>query len=223
MVQITIPRHLTVDWSPSANGDFNGMVTFYPLAEIKKLRKALLFSSDDALRGALNGSAGELWLPTAAGTALDIEITLTWPTEDAAAAVPAEFGSVGVKVLGVAPALVSAAINRIAAVAPPPAQPVAFDLKRHGPGVTINAINGRAGSVAVWGGKVVGSKSPGPACNQVALLANSSSFWMVLGPRANPWTDLVRALFLVPTYLCRLVADTLARKTNCRVGALRHR
>ena len=188
---ITIPRHLSIDWSPSANGDFDGMVTFYPLEEIKTLRKRLLFSSADALRtGVFNGSDGELWLPTAAGTALDIEINITFPTsEDAAAAVPAMFGAVGVKVLGMAtpPASPIAA----AAAPPSPTQPVAFDLTKHGPGVTIDQVKGRAGSIAIWGGAAVGSKSPGTACNQVALLTNSSrSFWMVLGQRANPWTDL---------------------------------
>ena len=129
------------------------MATFYPLREIESLRRTLLFSSADALRnGSAGGAGGEvvLWLQAAAGTALDIEVNVTW---GGAAPVPLDFGSIGIKVLAVAPAPASSRLlpaDRGGAAQPTaPTQAAAFG-PHHGPAVTLAASTsgGRPGTMA---------------------------------------------------------------------------
>jgi hypothetical protein len=190
------------------------MVAFYPLTEIETLRRPEpLFSSEDALRNQSVGAEGELllWLPAAAGTALDIELNVTWPAATGAV-VPLDFGSIGVKVLAAAPGLPNAGSPEDLVPPPPPLPPLpppppppprdlfvpptqaaAFG-PHHGPGVTLAASSatGKGGATAVWGGQPIGGRSTGVACNEVALLtaASNRSFWLELGPRAAPWTDI---------------------------------
>jgi hypothetical protein len=261
---LTIARHLTIDWGLSAAGDFNGMAVFNPVEEIKTLRRKLLYESDDAFKnltdltgGAAAAAAGsssssssgsELWLPSAAGTALDIEISFTWP--DGSSLVPEDFGSVGVAVLAdpVVAGHGAAGAAQETTTPPPRAaagaadggsddnthrvfskpqlqQEVEFDSRLHGPGVTIGsggatlksnnslrtmrttmtkaeeevahhetgAAVAAAAAVATWGGAAAGGRSTGSACNQVAFLTGASastSYWLSLGPREEPWTDI---------------------------------
>ena len=160
------------------------MLRFNPVAELALLRRKLLFSSADAFGPGHTG--GILWLAEASGTSLDIEVNVTWPR----GFVPEGFGSVGVRVLSSSNP-VDYVTSDIAGTerSPPDAVPAApnpaFDQKKHGPAVTVDA----AGAVASWG--PVGG--PGPTCNEVAFLEGSpshDSFWLTLGQRKTPWTDV---------------------------------
>lgn len=87
---ISIARAVTYDAGLSPSGDFNGSLSFYPVPSLESLRGELLIDSRDAW-GA-DGSLGGI----ADGTCLDIELNISWP----AGAVPTDFASVGLSVLG---------------------------------------------------------------------------------------------------------------------------
>ena len=191
---LTTAREVSADWGLSTAGDFHGMLRFYPVAELALLRRKLLFSSPDAFRGAA-AKATVLWLPDAAGNALDIEINVTWPN----GVVPRGFGSVGIRVLS-SPTSAHADDGTIGRIDPPPDDSVragtgtaavrlgaTFDPQKHGPTVTIAS----AGAQASWG---PAQSSPSRSCNQVAFVdtppSANTSYWLAVGPRQNSWVDL---------------------------------
>ena len=114
---LTLTRVLTYDAGLAPSGDFNGSLSFYPVAELASVRTKLLLertftpSAAGAVAAAAAGAGAEAagvegsgsggvggleWLDDASGNCLDIELNITWPSSS----VPANFGTVGVKVLG---------------------------------------------------------------------------------------------------------------------------
>ena len=90
---------MTYDGGLAAAGDWRGQLLFYPAAELASLRTRLLHQSD----GAWSGTGGAMPLPAAAGNCLDLELNVSWP----GGAVPVDFGSVGVSILGGTEVLIS--------------------------------------------------------------------------------------------------------------------
>jgi len=124
---LSVARVVEYDPGLSTAGDFNGMLTFRPVDALLGLRvDPPLVSAADAwpmhtvgatetvatemaageaeTTEALSaGADGLLALPNASGNCLDIELNVTWHwLNGSAAAVPPDFGAVGVSVLGAA-------------------------------------------------------------------------------------------------------------------------
>lgn len=75
------------------------MLRFQPVDALKTLRKKLLVDEPDAWKcsGATCTTGGVLSIAAGAGDCLDIELNVSWPQGQA---VPADFGSIGLAVLG---------------------------------------------------------------------------------------------------------------------------
>jgi hypothetical protein len=129
---------------------------FYPASTLASLRGAILLDTTMVWSGA----PGRLDLPKAAGNCLDIEINITFP----GGVVPADFGSVGVSVLGSPTCDASPPAPSPRPPSPAPRESAAFDQTQHGPHVSVTI---RAnGSEASWGATQGGNL----ACNEVAFI-----------------------------------------------------
>jgi sucrose-6-phosphate hydrolase SacC (GH32 family) len=103
---LSLSRVVEVDHGLAPTGDFHSFLRFTPVPELATLRGKLLYQTPEPTQQlpeqqATAGTgpwAGNLtWLPSAAGNCLDIEVNVSWPADGA---VPVDFGSVGIKVLG---------------------------------------------------------------------------------------------------------------------------
>ena len=173
---LSIARAATFDPGLSTVGDFHGMVTFNPLPSLATLHAKLLVDEADAWRSA---PAGVLPLPHGAGNCLDIELNITWPN---GAVVPADFGSVGVSVLGSPAGPID--LRGDAGSEEPTG---GFDAAEHGAGVTVSETD--SGSLASWGPAEPGVH-PTPNCNQLAFLNASASYSVRLGKNMGAWQDI---------------------------------
>ena len=134
------------------------------MASLASLRGKLLVDELDAWKAGPAGG-GVLPLPKGAGNCLDIELTVTFP----GGAVPAEFGSIGLSVLG-APAAEGpdeSGVQGSSAVTTAVAAAWNFSVAASEHGPAVHVTDGARGSVASWG---VVSPNPGPNCNQIAFL-----------------------------------------------------
>ena len=145
---LTVARVGTVDWSLSTVGDFAGMMTFYPAAELELLRRQLLFASDNLLSEYSPDAQGRVWLP-AVGYSLDIEVNVSFPD----GSVPADLGAIGLHVLGARPTNAT--------------QSARFDAQRHGAAVVLSSNNAQA----VW-------SAAGSCNQVALLGKNTTSYWV---------------------------------------------
>jgi len=96
---LTVARKVSYDSGLSTVGNFSGMLRFEPVDSLYSLREKLLFSAA-AYRPPKPGG-GTFALPAAAaGDALDIELNVTFSDSNGGSGVPADFGTVGLVVLG---------------------------------------------------------------------------------------------------------------------------
>ena len=173
----------------STIGDFHGMLRVYPLHTLELLRGKLLLNQSDVLGRAAH--PGVYALPGVRGQHLDIEINITWPD---GAPVPADFGSVGVRVLA-GPLRAAAAREALVESTPRVGQgereAAHFDPVQHGS--LVHVTESASGSLATWGPVHPGVL--GQSCNEVAFIGNGSadghdSYWVLLDPRMSVWVDV---------------------------------
>ena len=166
------------------------MLRVYPVHTLELLRGELLFNQSDALGRAAH--PGVFALPGVQGQHLDIEINITWPDGEP---VPADFGSVGVRVLA-GPSRPGIAGEALVASTPEVRQSqreaARFDLEQHGSSVHVS--ESANGSLATWG--PVHHGVVGQSCNEVAFIGNGSadgydSYWLLLDPlMQSVWVDV---------------------------------
>jgi hypothetical protein len=90
---ISVARAVAYDPDLAPTGEFNGSLSFLPVPSLASLRGAMLLDSRDAW--STDGSLGGV----ADGDCLDVELNITWHAPGGPA-VPVDFGSVGLSVLG---------------------------------------------------------------------------------------------------------------------------
>ena len=182
---LTVARGVSFDPGLSTVGDFAGMLRFYPLPTLTKLRSELLVDEPDAWKRGPSGG-GVLAVPKGAGDCLDIELNVSF----AGGTVPPSFGSIGVIVLGQGSVPLHTTVSVPSAAAAAAAD---FSTRQsdHGPRVQISVASA-TGSIASWGAV---SKAPGSGCNEVAFLstparadAPNASYTLRLGD-IGPWID----------------------------------